>query len=53
MGVKNDKFSENAWFVWFKTSYSGERVGSHNCDVGWTNIQRIVKEELEFKENLQ
>ena len=25
------KLSENIWFAWSKTSYSGEKVGCHIC----------------------
>ena len=30
--------SEDVWFVWFKTSYSGEKVGCHDKTDGKVKI---------------
>ena len=33
--------SENIWFIWLKTSRSGENVGCHDCDE-W-NVKKSQK----------
>ena len=40
------KLSENAWFVWSKWSYNGDKVGCDACPR--TDGQRNVKIGLEF-----
>ena len=40
------KLSENIWFAWSKTSYSGEKVGCHICHRRTDNGK--VKIVLEF-----
>ena len=44
----DDKLSENIWFVWFKTSYGGDKWKCH----AWTHTYIHVNIELEFCEML-
>ena len=37
MSSPNDKFSENIWFVWSKTSYDGDKWRCHHGDKQTTN----------------
>ena len=30
----------NIWFVWFETSYRGEKVGCHDCEE-WTDSGKV------------
>jgi len=32
VGSGSHNHSENIWFVWFKISYSGKKVGFDDCD---------------------
>ena len=55
----DQELSENIWFVWPKTSYSGENVGCHACGQRTTDGRtecedraRILETEFAKTDNL-
>ena len=48
----DQELSENIWFVWSKTSYSGENVGCDTCGQRTTECEdgaRILEKEFAIK----